>query len=247
LPKSGVGRWPMCPSMVDKRSDEVRRMFASVAHRYDFLNRLLSLNIDQHWRKITRRKLCHELPSSACTLDLCAGTGDLALEMAKCGSVIGCDFCRPMLSRGLEKARKHRLGSRVRFVEGDALRLPFRSGTFDALTIAFGLRNLENETHGLGEMFRVLRTGGTLAVLEFSLPTIPGLRQLYLAYFTRVLPKIGALVSGRDGPYSYLPDSVREFPTPDELGRLFEQVGFESVRSHQLTFGVAALTLGKKP
>jgi len=233
--------------MVDKRSDEVRRMFASVAHRYDFLNRLLSLNIDQRWRKITRRKLLDDLPSPAYTLDLCAGTGDLTLEMAECGYVIGCDFCRPMLSQGLEKARKHRLGSQVRFVEGDALRLPFRTGSFDAVTIAFGLRNLENETHGLAEMFRVLRTGGTLAVLEFSLPTIPLLRQLYFVYFTRILPKIGALVSGRDGPYSYLPDSVREFPTPTELGRLFEQVGFASVRSHQLTFGVAALTLGKKP
>jgi demethylmenaquinone methyltransferase/2-methoxy-6-polyprenyl-1,4-benzoquinol methylase len=237
----------MLLSMVDKRSEDVRRMFASVAHRYDLLNRLLSLNVDRYWRKVTRRKLRHRLPSSSYTLDLCAGTGDLALEMAECGKVIGCDFCRPMLSRGLEKVSRHRLGSRVRFVEGDALNLPFRSGSFDALTIAFGLRNLENETCGLGEMLRVLRSGGTLAVLEFSLPTIPGLRQLYLAYFTRVLPKLGALISGRDGPYSYLPDSVREFPSPEELGRLFEQVGFESVRSHQLTLGIAALTLGTKP
>lgn len=222
-------------------------MFSSVAHRYDLLNRLLSLNIDRSWRRITRRELSGVLPDPAYTLDLCTGTGDLALEMERCGPVVGCDFCRPMLIRGVSKAQELRLTSRVRFVEGDALQLPFRPGSFDALTIAFGLRNLENEVQGLGEMFRVLKPGGMLAVLEFSLPTIPGLRQLYLFYFTRILPRIGALVSGRDGPYSYLPDSVREFPNPDELRKRFQQAGFDSVRSRRLTFGVAALTMGRKP
>jgi demethylmenaquinone methyltransferase/2-methoxy-6-polyprenyl-1,4-benzoquinol methylase len=233
--------------MVDKRSLEVRHMFASVAHRYDLLNRLLSLNIDQYWRKFTRKKLGGMLPDTPMTLDLCTGTGDLALEMSRCGTVVGCDFCRPMLTLGKEKATSKGLDSKVRFVEGDALRLPFRSGTFDSVTIAFGLRNLEDETHGLVEMFRVLKPGGFLGVLEFSVPIIPGLRQMYLFYFMYVLPRIGAIVSGRDGPYSYLPNSVREFPSPEKLGTLFENVGFGNVSNRRLTFGIAALTIGMKP
>jgi len=221
-------------------------MFASIAHRYDLLNRLLSLSIDQKWRRFTRRKLESSLPGSALILDICTGTGDLALEMVRCGTTLGCDFCRPMLEEGAAKIRRKRLSHPLWFIEGDALRLPLGGELFDAVTIAFGLRNLERPQDGISEMYRILREGGRLAILEFSVPTLPVFSQIYLFYFTRILPRIGAAISGEEGPYSYLPSSVGEFSEPAELAEFLRRAGFGSIESYPLTGGIATLTVAKK-
>lgn len=232
--------------MVEKRPENIRSMFAAVAPRYDLLNHLLSFSIDRYWRRRTVRKLARLLREDYPVLDLCTGTGDLALALAPRVPVVGCDFCHPMLVLGEEKARQRKLNGRVSFVEGDALRLPFRSGHFQAVTIAFGLRNLEDYALGLKEMGRVLRDRGVLAVLEFSLPRAPIYRQLYLFYFRHVLPRLGQWISGEQGPYSYLPASVQEFPEPGELDEMMRCCGFTRVRHYTFSGGVAVLHLGEK-
>ncbi|HLV00250.1 MAG TPA: bifunctional demethylmenaquinone methyltransferase/2-methoxy-6-polyprenyl-1,4-benzoquinol methylase UbiE [Acidobacteriota bacterium] len=233
-------------SQVDKQAGQVRRMFDAIAPRYDLLNRLLSLSVDRYWRRIARKRLAQLQPdpSSIQILDLCTGTGDLAFEMARLGSVVGCDFSHSMLVLGRKKERRRR--ARVRFVEGDVLRLPLPDSIFDAVTIAFGLRNLEDLRCGLQEVARVMKKGATLLVLEFSIPTIPVFRSLYLFYFTRILPLIGNLISRRRGPYSYLPASVREFPPPPELAQIIQECGFTEVSVESLTGGIASLYLARR-
>ncbi len=221
-------------------------MFGSIAHRYDFLNHLLSLSIDRYWRWLTTRRLASALDKESLVLDLCTGTGDLAFSLSKRSRVIGCDFSHEMLVIGRRKAQEKALAGRVRFVEGDALQLPFESGSFRAVTIAFGLRNLAGYSEGLEEMFRILQPAGLLAVLEFSQPRIPILRQLYFFYFTRILPWIGERISGREGPYAYLPESVKEFPSPPELDQLILHAGFRSVQHERLSGGIATLHLAEK-
>jgi demethylmenaquinone methyltransferase/2-methoxy-6-polyprenyl-1,4-benzoquinol methylase len=166
--------------------------------------------------------------------------------MAHVGAVLGCDFCRPMLTIGSEKVSNQERESKVSFVEGDALWLPLSSQAFDAVTIAFGLRNLEKYRVGLREMFRVLKVPGYLAILEFSVPRLPFFRQVYLLYFTRILPWIGARISGREGPYSYLPQSVREFPGETGLAELLREIGFAQVDFFPLTGGIVTLTIARK-
>lgn len=231
---------------VEKQAGQVRRMFSAIAPRYDLLNRLLSLSVDRYWRRVSRRRLSqfHALSSSTLILDLCTGTGDLAFEMSHLGSVVGCDFAHPMLVRGRQKQK--RMGQRVHFVEGDALHLPMPDAVFNIVTVAFGLRNLEDVRKGLQEMARVMRKGGSLLILEFSIPTIPIFRSLYLLYFTRILPWIGRMISGRKGPYSYLPASVCEFPPPRELGRIIEESGFTDIEIEWLTGGIASLYMARK-
>jgi len=241
----GLARNPVSEAN-GKKSHQVRLMFASIAHRYDLLNRLLSLSIDRRWRRFTRRSLESTLSPGARILDLCTGTGDLALEMATLGTTIGCDFCRPMLEKGVGKSNRRQPSHSVWFVEADALRIPVRDDSFEAVTIAFGLRNLERPQEGMKEMFRVITGGGKLAILEFSIPTLPVFKQLYLLYFTRILPKIGSLISGEEGPYSYLPASVSEFAQPAELASQLLQAGFNSVYNYSLTGGIATLTIAKK-
>ncbi|MBI4482022.1 MAG: ubiquinone/menaquinone biosynthesis methyltransferase, partial [Acidobacteria bacterium] len=189
--------------MTDKRPSAVREMFASIAPRYDFLNHLLSACIDRRWRAFTARKLREALPGPPpLVLDLCCGTGDLALELhslSPSSSVVGCDFCHPMLVLGARKAHRAR---RILLVEGDALRLPFGDNLFDALTIGFGLRNLESLESGLREMRRVLRPDGVLAILEFSRPRPSLLRPLFQLYLVHLLPRLGDWLSGHRGPYS---------------------------------------------
>jgi demethylmenaquinone methyltransferase/2-methoxy-6-polyprenyl-1,4-benzoquinol methylase len=221
-------------------------MFSGIARRYDLLNHLLSGNVDKRWRRKAARALESSLIEGARVLDVACGTGDLSLVLAEAGAarVIGLDFCRPMLEIARRKADAD--SRSIPFVEGDALRLPFADETFDAVTIAFGLRNLAGVADGLRELRRVLKPGGRLAVLEFSSPVVPGFKALFRFYFTRVLPHIGGLVSGSRGAYEYLPDSVSRFPDQKRLAELMRAEGFERVEYSNLTGGIAALHTGTR-
>ena len=223
-------------------------MFSGIAGRYDFLNHLLSANIDRRWRKKVASQLRHVLSNDgARALDIACGTGDLSLALAETtkAQIIGTDFCRPMLEIAARKAASS--GERIPLIEGDALRLPFADQSFEAVTIAFGLRNLANVEGGLKELLRVLKPSGRAAILEFSSPVVPGLRGLFNFYFTRVLPRIGGLLSGSRSAYEYLPDSVSRFPDQKRLAALMRKVGFEEVEYRNLTGGIAALHLGTRP
>jgi demethylmenaquinone methyltransferase / 2-methoxy-6-polyprenyl-1,4-benzoquinol methylase len=222
-------------------------MFGRIAGRYDLLNHLLSGNVDRRWRRLVARTLSPSLVEGARALDVACGTGDLSLTLASAGAarVVGLDFCRPMLEIARRKADA---GSRgIPFVEADALRLPFADESFDVVTIAFGLRNLAGVEEGLRELLRVLKAGGRVAVLEFSSPVVPGFRALFRFYFTRVLPRVGGLVSGSRGAYEYLPDSVSRFPDQKGLAALMRRAGFEGVEYRNLTGGIAALHTGTRP
>lgn len=230
-------------------SNAVREMFAGIADRYDLLNHVLSLNIDKRWRRLVANELRGILDdSNATVLDVACGTGDLSLELNRNAKaqIIGTDFCRPMLSVAKEKTSA--TNARIPYLEADAMTLPFADESFDAVTIAFGLRNLPNFENGLRELNRVLKPGGTLAVLECSHPPLPVFRQVYGFYFNKVLPRIGGIVSGSSGAYRYLPNSVSTFPEQRALVALIEKTGFTSVKYRNLTGGIAALHVGmRKP
>ncbi len=222
-------------------------MFAAIAGRYDLLNHLLSGHVDKRWRRLVARKLRKSIGSpGAQILDVACGTGDLSLTLSKTigARVVGTDFCRPMLEIAAGKTAS--LDLAIPLIEGDALRLPFRDCSFEAATIAFGLRNLSDVERGLAELRRVLKPGGYVAVLEFSKPVVPGFRLLFNVYFTRVLPLVGGLVSGSKSAYQYLPHSVTRFPDQQELSLLMRKVGFESVEYENLTGGIAALHTGRR-
>jgi len=234
---------------VDKSSDRIRAMFGQIAGRYDLLNHLLSLGIDRSWRRRTVRLV----PPSGDgpILDVCTGTGDLALAYWRAGRgrarIVGADFCRPMLAIAREKCRRAGAEGQVDLVEADAVRLPFARDTFQIVCVAFGLRNVSDTDRGLGEMARVCRTGGRVAVLEFSMPTNRVLGKAYSWYFRRVLPRIGqAVATNRLGAYNYLPTSVGEFPQGEAMCRRMEGAGLARVECHRLSFGVATLYWGVK-
>jgi demethylmenaquinone methyltransferase/2-methoxy-6-polyprenyl-1,4-benzoquinol methylase len=231
-----------------EQAQRVREMFAAIATRYDLLNHLLSGNVDQRWRRLVVKMMASNLPSTnACILDVACGTGDLSLALAAGikARVVGLDFCRPMLDIAAAKATDR--GLPIRFVEGDALKLPFRDQSFNAVSIAFGLRNLTSFEGGLSELFRILRPGGTVAVLEFSTPRTPVLRTFFRVYFTKLLPLLGGFISGSKSAYEYLPDSVSRFPDQASLAVLLQQAGFSEVTFRNLTGGIAALHIGKRP
>jgi demethylmenaquinone methyltransferase/2-methoxy-6-polyprenyl-1,4-benzoquinol methylase len=232
-------------SAAKEHAGRVREMFATIAGRYDLLNHLLSGNVDKRWRRIVATRVRDKLTSSSSRiLDVACGTGDLSLMLFEItgAGVIGTDFCRPMLTIAAGKT-----SGRVRLIEGDALDLPFRDGSFDVATIAFGLRNLSSVESGLAELLRVLRPGGCVAVLEFSRPTNAILGPLFNLYFRKLLPWMGGLISGSRSAYSYLPASVQKFPDQSQLSLLMEQVGFEQVGHENLTGGIAALHMGRRP
>ena len=223
----------------------VRAMFSGIAGKYDLLNHVLSANIDKRWRRLVREKLSDILANeNAVVLDVACGTGDLALELQKHAKarVIGTDFCRPMLAIAHEKTAKLLLP--VPYVEADAMKLSFADASFDAVAIAFGLRNLSNFEDGLRELRRILKPGGKLAVLEFSAPLVPGFKALFNFYFTSILPRIGGIVSGSRGAYEYLPDSVSKFPDQKTLAKLMVKTGFADVEYKNLTGGIAAIHTG---
>jgi len=224
-------------------------MFSAIAHRYDLLNHLLSLNIDRLWRRKAVTKLASILgKSNGLCLDLCCGTGDLALTMSQRGvaQIVACDFSHPMLQLSRQKISKRNQNARIRIIEADGLRLPFRSQLFDAVAIAFGLRNLESVAGGLTEMARVLKPGGKLIVLEFSKPTNAVFDKLFQFYFFRILPQIGNLLSKHEDAYTYLPRSVRQFPDQMELAKTLTHCGFEKVSYINLSGGIAAIHCGEK-
>ncbi len=234
--------------IVDKSDRRVRQMFGEIAGRYDFLNHFLSLNIDRYWRRETVRRVPPR--GSWPMLDLCTGTGDLALEYWKQTGgtipIVAADFCAEMLKIGRQKGIAAGAGN-LTFVEADAQRLPFADDTFQIVTVAFGLRNVRETDRGLAEMTRVCRPGGRVAVLEFSLPTRQPMRGLYRWYFSNVLPRIGQAISGsRSSDYSYLPASVGEFPCGEALAERMRAAGLTHVEYTPLTFGVATLYVGEK-
>ncbi len=228
--------------------DAIRRMFAGIAPRYDLLNRLLSAGRDRYWRREAAAQ-AHLAPGGL-ALDVCTGTADLAIELARqfpgAKSILGVDFCLPMLQRGADKVARVGLAHRIRLQVASAEILPFDSGVFDAATVAFGIRNLADRRRGLAELSRVLRTGGVGIILEFGTPQGPLFGRLYRFYFHRVLPWLGGLVSGDRRAYSYLPASVSGFPSPGEFARLMEDVGFHDVRFRALTGGIVMLHVGRK-
>ncbi|HEX7360824.1 MAG TPA: bifunctional demethylmenaquinone methyltransferase/2-methoxy-6-polyprenyl-1,4-benzoquinol methylase UbiE [Bryobacteraceae bacterium] len=220
----------------------VQQMFGAVAPKYDLLNHLLSFNVDRNWRKRLKLHLRPVLErQDACVVDLCCGTGDvlLALRAEASAQIFGADFCHPMLTAAQAKG-VHRL------IECDALELPLADNSADALTIAFGFRNLADYEAGLREFRRLLKPGGMLAILEFSHPRGRLLRSAFGFYSNLLLPAIGAAVSGSSEAYRYLPESVRKFPRAEKLAEMMAVAGFESVSFELLTGGIAALHVGSK-
>jgi demethylmenaquinone methyltransferase/2-methoxy-6-polyprenyl-1,4-benzoquinol methylase len=248
LTKSPVrGAAPQGAHDVDSASRAVREMFTSIAPRYDLLNHVLSLNIDRVWWNRTARTFSHILSRpDAQILDLCCGTGDMTSALRRragkaAPKIFGADFSHAMLERAAQKSS----GTPLRWIEADALRLPFPDASFDLVTAAFGFRNLADYDAGLREIARVLRPGGEAGILDFSEPG--GLMgKIYRVYFKHVLPKIGTLISGVRGPYAYLPASVERFPEPDEMLQRMKQAGFSEARWTPYTFAIAGLYLGKR-
>ena len=233
------------PGQENSAEDHARRvrdMFARISPRYDLLNHLLSVNTDKRWRRAVVEKLRPLLPANAQVLDVACGTGDLSVALfERIGvRVVGVDFCRPMLELAAQKKPQ------ISFVEGDALQLPFGDAAFDAVTIGFGLRNLSSVENGLHELRRVLKPNGWAAILEFSRPVVPGFRSLAAAYCTRLLPRIGGMISGSRSAYEYLPDSVSRFPDQETLSAMMRDAGFAEVAFQNLTGGVAALHTGRR-
>lgn len=225
----------------EEHARSIRRMFGGVARRYDFLNHLLSLNIDRSWRRRTARRVRPILARpGARALDLCCGTGDLLAALTAEGvTVWGCDFCHPMLVIARRKSPD------CTVFEADALRLPLPDACVDLVTVAFGVRNLTSREAGYAEMLRVLRPGGAAAILEFSQPPNRMMALLYAGY-SRLLPRIGAAVSDAGDAYAYLPESVRRFPPAEELAVEMQRAGFREVSFQHMTAGVVALHLGTR-
>lgn len=220
-------------------------MFDAIAPRYDLLNRVLSAGIDRRWRARAIQSL--QLTGRETLLDVCTGTADVALE-ARSGNaaarVLGVDFAGAMLQLGLRKVVNAGETGRITLVRGDAMRLPVPDASVDAVTVAFGIRNVQHPEIACREMARALRPGGRLAILEFGVPRIPGIATLYLWYFRHVLPWIGRMVSGHNAAYSYLPASVGTFPPPAVFMSMLERAGFGDVCADQLSFGIVYLYTG---
>lgn len=232
---------------MDGRGAAVERMFSAIAPRYDFLNRLLSAGRDRAWRRAAVRAA--GLAPGGWLLDVCAGTADMALEAARQypgARVAGVDFSAPMIAAGRAKAARAGCGAQIRLQVARAEALPFADHSFDAATVAFGLRNLPDRRQGLREMLRVLRPGGRAVILEFTTPPHPIVRSLYRWYFHRILPRVGRLVSGHPSAYDYLPASVADFPTPAGVSGWMREVGFAEPSSRLMTSGIVAIHVGTK-
>lgn len=234
-------------SETGSKKEQVTKMFDSIAPRYDLLNRLLSLGIDVIWRRIAIKKLLSIEPQSV--LDVATGTGDVIIEIERQLSparMVGLDISPGMLELGTKKIRAQDFAQKVEMIVGDSEDLPFTENTFDAITVAFGVRNFENLGKGLSEMHRVLKTGGKLMVLEFSHPKHFPFKQIYWGYFNHILPFFGKLVSKDSGAYTYLPESVKQFPDGEKFIEALRKAGYQNIERRTLTFGIASIYLGSK-
>ncbi len=240
----------MSHALLDKREPRIRKMFGNIAPSYDLLNHLLSLNVDRYWRWRTTKLVPPQ--GEAPILDVCTGTGDLALAYARAAGpnvpIVGTDFCHEMLVPAGQKTKRHYGHARIQFFEADTQHLPFADNLFQITTVAFGLRNVTDTDRGLSEMTRVTRPGGRVAILEFSRPRHWLFGRLYQLYFKRVLPFVGQMISrSKDNAYRYLPASVMEFPDGEALAERLRGHGLVDVRFHPFTFGIATLYVGTKP
>ena len=233
---------------LSKSPGKISAMFDAIAPRYDFLNHVLSAGIDRRWRARAIRSL--RLTGSEVVLDVCTGTADLAIAARtatpRAARVVGVDFAGAMLEIGRDKAARAGLAHEVMFVRGDATRIPVTDSSMDAVTVAFGIRNVEDVPAACREMRRVLRRGGRLAILEFAIPTMPVIRTAYLTYFRHILPAIGRLVSRHSAAYGYLPDSVGAFATPTQLMSTLQASGFADMAAVRMTCGIVFLYTARR-
>jgi demethylmenaquinone methyltransferase/2-methoxy-6-polyprenyl-1,4-benzoquinol methylase len=229
--------------------DFIKEMFDSIAPRYDFLNRLLSLRQDVYWRRTMISAL--DLPENAQVLDVACGTGDVLLEIlsrpANHKLIVGADFAPGMLKLAKIKLLQENASPRVQLIAGNALHLPFPPNFFDAVTIAFGIRNIMDRKSALSSFFKCLKPGGKVAVLELATPSNRFFLSLYLFYFAKILPIIGSFFSKHLKAYDYLPASVINFPTPDKFAAIMKQAGFKQIKWRRLTMGIATVHIGQKP
>ncbi len=228
------------------KKEQVADMFNNIAHRYDFLNHLLSAGIDRGWRRKARKLLAKRNPKQI--LDIATGTGDFAIELTKLNpkGIVGVDIAASMLDKGREKIADKHLSGVISFEVGDSEKLRFANGSFDAITVAFGVRNFENLRKGLKEMNRVLNHGGMVVVLEFSKPRNVIFKGIYLFYFKRILPLLGRVLSKDPRAYTYLPESVEAFPDGQDFIDILQSQGFRECRQYLLTLGIASIYTGVK-
>jgi len=237
------------PEQEDKKL-QVQRMFDSIAHRYDFLNHFFSMGIDVLWRKRCIRILKREEHQPKTIIDMATGTGDFAIEAVRMGlkaQITGIDLSQGMLDVGIEKLKAKGLSNRISLLQGDSENLPFEDETFEAYTVAFGVRNFENLDKGLSEMYRVLTPKSLVVILEFSKPKRFPIKQLFGFYFKYIMPTLGRLVSKDPAAYTYLPESVMAFPEGRDFLDRLASVGFEELRAITLTGGIASIYVGRKP
>ncbi|MEE4601788.1 MAG: bifunctional demethylmenaquinone methyltransferase/2-methoxy-6-polyprenyl-1,4-benzoquinol methylase UbiE [Desulfobacteraceae bacterium] len=232
----------------DRKADRVLQHFNSVAQHYDFMNTLLSFGIHHLWKRSAIRML--KLTPGDHLLDVCGGTGDLAILAARHlgpeGGVVVYDINRAMIEAGLHKVADKDIEDRIRYVQGDAENISFPDRRFDAAMVGFGIRNVTNVKKGFEEMFRILKPGGRMMCLEFSKPTFLPFRKLYDFYSFYIMPFLGELMAGSRGAYTHLPESIRMFPMPDELSDLLKEIGFSRVNCKRLTNGIAVIHLAIK-
>lgn len=228
------------------KKQQVRSMFNNIAHRYDFLNHFLSAGIDYRWRKKAIKIIGKTNPKTI--LDIATGTGDLAIEACKLNpkKIEGIDIAEDMLVIGREKIQKKNLSDLINLQTGDAENIQLDDNSFDAVMVAFGVRNFENLEKGLSEMYRVLNKGGLVMILEFSKPGKFPIKQLYHFYFRFILPTLGKIISGDSSAYTYLPDSVSAFPAGEDFLNILTKIGFRNTNHKPLTFGIASIYTGMK-
>lgn len=229
------------------KKEVVKGIFNNIAPRYDLLNHLLSMNIDKQWRKKAMKYIREEEKGKL--LDVACGTGDFSIAAYKSGvgQVTGIDISDNMVEIGRKKVEAAGLSSFIHLQHGDSEQMDFGSDTFDVVTVAFGVRNFEHLECGLKEMLRVLKSGGKVIILEFSMPEHFPMKQLYLFYFRHVLPRLGGWISGNKGAYTYLPESVIKFPQGHVFLDIMRSCGYRDVRQKKLSFGIASLYIGIKP
>lgn len=228
------------------KKEQIEKMFDSISGRYDFLNRFLSLGTDIYWRKLMVNRLRKKQPKNI--LDIATGTADVAIAMRKISpeQIIGLDLSEGMLEIGREKVKKKGLGQLIQLVKGDSENLPYQENTFEAVTVAFGVRNFENLLKGLSEMNRVMKPGGKVVILEFSRPRIFPVKQLYDFYFRYFCPWWGKLISKDDSAYRYLYESVNAFPEGNSFLEVAQKAGFKELKAERVTFGIVSLYTGVK-